>query len=204
MTEWKEAFWYLDTKCFYLENIKNLEIYSKLIWKIKYKKSDKESIIVKQYFRKYKWDYLPSWMLFELFTIWEIANIYKVLNKNYRENISLKYDVNFVDLHTWIVLINKIRNISAHHSRLWNIWYNVRLKLNDSVFWDKFQIKGWTNGSEVVSNFFNTALIINHLINKINPNLGWLSDLKQLFEDYPEVQKEKMWFLENWEQEFEQ
>jgi abortive infection bacteriophage resistance protein len=201
--QWK--FWFLDTNCFYLKDTKNLEVYSKLIWKIKWKKFDKDSVIVRSFFRKYDEDYLPSWMLFEHLTIWEIANIYKVLKKNIQENISLEYNINFLDFHTWIVLMNKVRNISAHHSRLWNKLYNIRLKTDDVMFWDKFQKKLWHNWqNEVISNYYNTALVINCLLKKINPNLNWLSDLEALFNEYDYIPKDKMWFWENWQQEFEQ
>jgi hypothetical protein len=39
-------------------------------------------------------------------------------------------------------------------------------------------------------------------LKQININLGWLDDLEILFNEYIEIPKKKMWFIENWKENF--
>lgn len=197
------VFWFLDVNHYYLGYKKNLEIFWKLILKIGSKKQESESEIISSFFEKYDEDFLPSWMLFEEFTFWELSNIYKILQKKDKEVIASNYNLDFKNLQTYIVFLNKLRNVAAHHSRLWNKNLNVRLKITDEIFGDRFKKQPWKDWRiEVVSNFYNSALIINYLLKNINKNFWWLDDLDKLFHDFPWM-KEKMWFNEEWKKEFE-
>lgn len=190
--------WYYKVKSYFLW-VRRIETFWKLVSKIKSKKEDRESEIVNSFFEKYDEEFLPSWMLFEELTIWEIATIYKILHKDYQQEIVKAYKAHFEDFWTWIVLLNRVRNICAHHSRLWNKNLNIKLKSKDKIFENIF-MKNWNN--EVISNFYNSALIINFLLKHINKNFWWVNDLEELFNNFPWM-KEKMWFNEDWRKEFE-
>ena len=63
----------------------------------------------------------PSWMCFELLTIGELSHIYRGL----RNNADKKRVADFFDLHqtvftSWLHTLTYVRNICAHHARLWN------------------------------------------------------------------------------------
>jgi abortive infection bacteriophage resistance protein len=143
-------------------------------------------------------------MLFEELTFWEVVNIYKILKKEYKKNIIKNYNSDLADFWTRLILLKKLRNISAHYWRLWNNEYDVWLKTEDKVFWSLFQkriVKNFEN--EAIANYYNSSLIVNYLLKHININLWWLSDLENLFNEYKEISIEKMWFIENWKEKFE-
>ncbi len=116
-------FWYMDQSIFFLESEINKRIYNDFIDKLD-KLNDKKSvwIYVKAYFQKYTSEnHLPSWMLIEELTLWEVVSIYKVLRTDIRESIANMYDDAYEnDFIVWLNMIWNIRNISAHHGRLWN------------------------------------------------------------------------------------
>lgn len=63
----------------------------------------------------------PAWMCFELLTIGELSHIYRGL----RNNTDKKRVADFFDLHqtvftSWLHTLTYVRNICAHHARLWN------------------------------------------------------------------------------------
>jgi abortive infection bacteriophage resistance protein len=60
--------------------------------------------------------------------------MYKILKKDYKIEISKNYKVDYKDFSNWITLVKKIRNIVAHHERLWNNEYNMWLSSNDKIF----------------------------------------------------------------------
>jgi len=196
------VYWFLNIDNFYLKDTTNLEIYWRLLWKLKLKKRNTTKDFVRKFFNKHKDEYLPSWMLFEELTLWELSSIYKILLKNDQQIIAKNYHVDFEDLATRCVWINSIRNISAHHSRLWNKYYKAKLKIDDDLFWTTFE-KGTNNSwaEEVIPNYFNSALIINHLLKNINKNFWWLDDLDNLFNEHPWI-KELMWFSDDWKEKF--
>ena len=199
------VFWYLNINLFDLKNTKNLEIYSKFISKLKWIRRRSSSLFIKEYFKKYDENYLPSWMLFEECTIWEISNIYNVLKSKHRQDISNIYWLYELDLQIWIKILMNLRNISAHHSRLWNKEYIIKPRLKDKVFWSIYQkwVAKNNNIQEIFPNYYNNALIINYMLNHINKNLWWLDDLEKLFNEYTSISIEKMWFnRQSWKNNF--
>jgi len=62
------------------------------------------------------------------------------------------------------------------------------------MFKDKFILEETKKQKEVKSNYYNTFLIIDYLLSTINKWLWWTDDLQKLFEEYPEIPKDKMWF----------
>jgi abortive infection bacteriophage resistance protein len=97
-----------------------------------------------------------------------------------------------------------VRNISAHHSRLWNNNYTVRPRINDVIFKDKFLLEKNNSNLEVISNYYNVALIIAKLLESINRELCWLDDLEKLFGEFFDIPKDKMGFMDNWMDNFKQ
>jgi len=203
MSEKHWVFWYLDKNLFSLEREGNKEIYKNFIKKVKNIQKQEKGIFVKEFFKKYDENFLSSWMLFEELTIWSISTIFNILKSEYCKEISLNYGVYYVDLRKWLNLLVQVRNISAHHSRLWNNDYKMRPRIQDVIFKNKFLLEENWNKKEVASNYYNTSLIINFLLKHINKHLWWLDDLEGLFKQYEWVPKKKMWFSKKWRIDFE-
>jgi abortive infection bacteriophage resistance protein len=191
-------FWYADTSLFDLTELWKEDIYNTLLEHITKVKSKSSSVFVNAYNSKYSEEvYLPSWMLFEEFTLWEVSNIYRILLKNHRQTIANVYWTYNIDLSKWLQLLVNMRNISAHHARLWNRKYIWKPRVDDVIFRDRFQLYDNQFGiSEVLPNYYNATLIIHYLLNIINKNFSWIDDLEWLFYEFPEVPKISMWFYE--------
>ena len=77
---------------------------------------------IKHYIKEYhKPANPPSWMSFELLTIGELSHLYRGL----KDNADKKRIADFFDLHptvftSWLHTLTYVRNMCAHHSRLWN------------------------------------------------------------------------------------
>ncbi len=191
------AFWYTDKSIFFLGNDTQIKIYSDFIEKIeKLKKKKSVGIFVKTYFEKYaSEEYLPSWMLMEELTFGELISIYKILNTELREEIANFYgDAYENDFIVWLNLVGNIRNISAHHWRLWNRKFIVRPRIKDKKLGHLFSLEGDEKRNEVIPNYYNATLIIHYLLNIINKNFSWIDDLEWLFYEFPDVPKISMGF----------
>ena len=67
----------------------------------------------------------PSWLVIELLTAGELHHLYTNLTLRYRKKIAR--DLNLPDqvLQSWLKTYVRVRNICAHHGRLWNRFLGV-------------------------------------------------------------------------------
>lgn len=202
----KWCFWYLDKTNFDLTPRKSskhivkqpADIHKELMDKIEgIKKSGRE--IVKYYQSKYDTEDLPSRILFQELTIGEISNIYNIFPTATRQEIANVYGVYERDFKARIQTLNNIRNICAHHGRLWNRRYVFKVRANDTTLKSKFQkqknIRGY---AEVLPNYYNLALILIYLLRRINKKFDWLSDLRKLLKSHKNKYNKRMWLNRKW------
>lgn len=202
----KWCLWYLDPANFdltprvsYNPNAKQpFDIHKELMTKISnISGSPREN--VKYYQQKYTPNELPSWILFDELTIGEISNMYNLFPQATRQEIADVYGVYERDFKAWIQTIMNIRNICAHHGRLWNRRYPFKVRANDIIFKSKFQKfknKGWY--MEVIPNYYNIFLIITHLLWKINKNFHWTDGLKNILKQHKHRYNKRMWLPARW------
>ncbi len=80
----------------------------------------KEDFVV-HFKNKYAGSDLPIWMSVELWDFGALSHFYAGLTINDRATISQRYGVTSqIVFETWLRCLNDIRNICAHHARLWN------------------------------------------------------------------------------------
>ena len=204
MSEKFWIYWYLNEELFFLNTDIKRNIYNKLLLKIKNIKNKSGSIFIKHYFKKYKNKDLPSWMLFEEFTIWELSNIFRLIKTDLKQKIADKYWVYQLDLQIWLQLLVNIRNISAHHWRLWNKEYTVKFRIKDKNLWKKYQtyILNKNKWLEIIPNYYNLLIMMNYLLNKIDKDFWYIYKLEKLFSWFSDIYREKMWFSEKWIESF--
>ena len=189
------VFWYNKKWLFNLPTLKKCKLYDKLLKDINLLKYRKTSLFIKSFFHKYdEEENIPSRMVFEESSMWLIWNVYNILNLDDKRFIASMYNTSVKDLQTWIYLINTLRNISAHHWRLWNKKYTSNLRVSDVVFKDQFKTSEKNELREVIPNYFNASLVINYLLDIVHPNFNWIENLSKLFNDTGNKFIENMWF----------
>ncbi len=125
----------------------------------------------------------PCWMCFELLTIGELSHIYRGL----KENSDKKRIASFFDLHptvftSWLHTLTYVRNICAHHSRLWNrdLAIEPEKLLKPKGDWIS---KPFENNKRVF--YFINAM--KYLLDRANPDNDLKDKLIRLFAKYPSV-----------------
>ena len=93
-------------------------------------------------------------------------------------------------LTSWLHTISSLKNICAHHARLWNRVFGVSPK-RVKILKDHFHQN---------DRFYAQAVAIKVLLNNIAGESLWANKLKDLLDKYPEVPQKHMGFIENWEQ----
>lgn len=83
----------------------------------------------------------PLWMVSEIISFGQLSKLYAGLNGDDKEAIAKQYDLSHRVLGQWLHAIIYLRNICAHHSRLWNRELEIRpicpRELPENKFWSK-------------------------------------------------------------------
>lgn len=125
----------------------------------------------------------PSWMCLELMTMGELSHLYRGLkDKGDKKRIADFFDVHPTVFVSWLHALTYVRNICAHHSRLWNRDLAIEPeKLLKPV--GNWVSKPFENNKRM----FYFICVLKYLITRANPSNSLKVKLKNLFEKYPTV-----------------
>lgn len=154
-------------------------------------KHPKEDFL-QHFFKRYKESYPPSWMVVECLSFGVILSIFKnIKNITYQEQIGSAMNIPCNILESWLTILVSIRNICAHHSRLWDRCFISTPKMPQQY---RYLISEKSNKT-----IYPIVIILNTLLRHIHPITTWLQDLHTLLQKYDTVTKEKMGFQADWQ-----
>ncbi len=155
---------------------------------------DKHDIFIKHFYQNYENPNRPPiWMIAEILSFGACSKLFKNLRKvKHKKAIcdQFKQPPNIMD--SWLRCLTYIRNICAHHARLWNKWiiYAPNIPRNDP------------NRERLVKKnrrFVVVAYIIQQLLKEIAPKSHWQQKLFELFGKYEHfVNFKAMGFQKEW------
>jgi abortive infection bacteriophage resistance protein len=125
----------------------------------------------------------PSWMCFELLTIGELSHIYRGLKNNAdKKRIADFFDVHPTVFTSWLHTLTYIRNICAHHSRLWNrdLAIEPEKLIKPKGNWID---KPYDNNKRV----FYFLCVLRYMLLRANPSNSMKQKVEDLFNKYPTV-----------------
>lgn len=199
--KYKSGFWYERADAF-----SSYPVYISLLNKICNGVQETKQEFIKKYNRKYNQHLPPAWKSFEIISFKTLYSIYKNLKENKdKGQISKHFGLHHTVFISWMDTLVYIRNICAHHSRLWNI------KLTISPIWVKSPKSEWVSRWENEENNKNTndkvlktyaiVCVLAYLLNHINPYHRFKKGLRRLLNRFPEIDIAHMGFPKNWENE---
>ncbi len=139
----------------------------------------------------------PSWMSIELLTIGQLSMLFKAIKQNSdRKDIADYYGLHHNVFQSWLHTITYVRNICAHHARLWNRDFAIQPDLLQRP-----QLS-WINS--VYSNnrrSYYFLCLLQYLLQTANPNGHLKTRLTALFQQYPQIPIQYMGVPANWDTE---
>lgn len=185
-------FWFQDSSLFSNQELHQLSL-SKM--EEEFRRSDEE--FIHAFKNKYSDVLPPSWIAFEITSFGGLSKLYQNLRSS-REKREIAHHFGLPDVVflKWIHSIVYLRNICAHHTRLWNRSMSIRPPVPNRPH------NPWINTERVMSNkaYFILSMI-KYLLQTANPHNTFKSKLKSLLVEYPNVDVFAMGFPINWEQE---
>lgn len=137
-------------------------------------------------------DLLPVWMVTELMALGELLTFFRGIPTGMKQAIGAKFGVSDRVFESWLRALLAVRNVCAHHSRLWNreLGYKPTIPRKD---------RQWHQPVEIRDNrVFAILTILKYFMNSIAPQSNWPGRLIELLEEYPDVPRAPMGFADNW------
>lgn len=134
----------------------------------------------------------PIWVAMEAVTFGALSQLFSNLARPYRIRIARRFQVNEHVLASWFRAVNSVRNICAHHARLWNAMLHVNKPMAGREFAAEF--------TPATDMFFDRAVVIALLLDRVAPSSGWKASLKALIDASPHVDPAKMGFPAGWQE----
>jgi len=156
---------------------------------------------IKHYKDKYDCpDFPPSWMTLEVLSFGTLSQLFARLDSKSEpsKNIAKAFGLpNSEILENWMHSISILRNSCAHHSRIWNRRFPVKVKLSYNTknpFMDRETIKKIRDNK-----LFASLSCIKYLLDIISPNSDFKKNLLEIMQDGGKLLRTKdMGFPDNW------
>lgn len=163
--------------------------------------SNRAEVFIQHYHNKYGTpENPPSWMSVEIMYFNHLSKICTGLkNRADINGIASYFVLPPKTFCSWLHTMNYVRNICAHHSRLWNRDLNIvpeKLSFSKRLVW----ISNPDTAKRSKTYYF--FCMINYMLQVANPTSQFKSKLKELLEEYQNViSLDSMGFPQGWEDE---
>ena len=143
--------------------------------------------------------YPPENMYFETLSFGKLIKLYACLkNDNTKNSIATAFKLpSGKTLVNWLLFLNDVRNVCAHHSRLWNRKFTA----NKLIFPSRkdHKIEGAILEASN-SNIYGAIIAIHHLLLTFNTNSSFIGKLEALIELHS-INVRNLGFPQNWKDE---
>jgi abortive infection bacteriophage resistance protein len=185
---------------FWIENItlfSNPLLHQSTLSKIKEElhRSDEEFIMA--FKSKYSNDFPPSFILLEIASFGTLSRLYGNLQSGrIKSDVAKAFGLSDKALESWLHSLVYIRNMCAHHARLWNRQVGIK------PLFPRHTQHIWINTTNISNRrMYYILSIILYLLNVVNPNHTFKQKLESLFLKYPNVDRAAMGFPAGWQHE---
>ena len=144
----------------------------------------------------------PSWLVIELLTAGELQRLYAGLARKYRKAIARELHLTEPVLQSWLKSYVRVRNICAHHGRLWNRFLGVypAIPKSGTVRWLSDRSTFDTSNPEALERkrLYPVLVSLQSTLFTISPHSSWALRLQNLLEKYPRIPLNALGMRKGW------
>ena len=183
--------WYLES-CYFVEKFNHKDFLSRVKQAIG--KHEKDAVFLRHYLKKYDSPpEPPSWAVFEILPFGMVSRVFAHLRPSEQKTIAGLFGLQRDQLKSWLHAASYLRNLCAHHSRVWNRTFGITPSTPKTM-------RGCANKSNKPNRFYNHAVAIQTLLKHVSGDTHWADRLQQLLEDHPNIPRGLMGFPDDWRQ----
>lgn len=138
--------------------------------------------------------HLPVWMIVEVMTFGTLLTFFRGSSHYVKQAVASKFGVPAKVFGSWLLTLNMVRNICAHHGRLWNRELGLKPLIPRREGYPE-----WYQPVRVQNNrLFCVLMICQYSLCKLNLLNNWLSRLDSLLQQHPDIPRASMGFPDDW------
>ena len=145
----------------------------------------------------------PSWLVVELLTAGELQRLYAGLARKYRKAIARELHLTEPVLQSWLKSHVRVRNICAHHGRLWNRFLGVypAIPKSGTVRWlnDGSTFDTGKPGALERKRLYPVLVSLQSILFTISPYSTWALRLRNLLSRYQHIPLNALSMKTNWD-----
>ena len=137
---------------------------------------------------------LPVWMATEVMSLGSVLTFFRNSSSQVKTAVADAFGMPHKVFESWLLPLNTIRNIVAHHGRLWNRVLGLKPiipRIGDYPDWH-------TPVKVENKRVFAVLTICRYCLGRITPQSEWMNHLEALFADFPTIPTKRMGIPENW------
>lgn len=204
------AFGYLEHKNFQCDDV----TFEEFMEDIKKESKRSDEIFVKHFRERYNATDLPLWSVVEVLSFGTISKLFYAMHNDDKKSVCTQIPVSTTAFGKWLHAFTIVRNICAHHSRIWNKELRVAFaipsknslfdplrKITKSKYKEEiagkliYETREFDNNSSV----FFTLSVIKYFFDSIGEEVDFTNELKALINEHPSVDLKAMGFVDGWE-----
>lgn len=184
-------YWFTDSN-----NFRDTNLHISLLQSLKNELDRNDDEPINRFKSKYNNVFPPSWMTFEISSFGTLSKMYNWLKAGYmRRQVATFYGLSDTVMTSWLHSIVYVRNICAHHGRLWNKQMSINAVTPRNLSLPFINIPNDTK------KLYYIISIILYFLQTINPNNTFVYRFKSLIQEYPNIDLSAMGFPAGWHQE---
>ncbi|HJC29403.1 MAG TPA: Abi family protein [Candidatus Dietzia intestinipullorum] len=140
----------------------------------------------------------PSWLVVEMLTIGQLTSAYRNLRRRSdRTAIARSVGLTAPVLESWMPTYVRVRNICAHHGRLWNVGLGVYPAIPNS------STISWLKDADALPDrsrkrLYPVLVSLQSVLASVSPHSGWARRLHELLSTRSPMNLRGMGVPENW------
>lgn len=126
---------------------------------------------------------MPIWVATETWDFGLLSKFYAGMKYKDQQRIAQRYLIDGPTLGSWLRALNFVRNVSAHHSRLWN--RNNPDALRMPAMQPDHPLHHLTADEFACRRVYGSLCVMRHLLKTIEPRTRWAERIKDLCAQFP-------------------
>lgn len=140
--------------------------------------------------------HLPLWMAVELMTFGATLTLFRGLDRGMKQQIAAGVGVADSVLNSWLLALNQVRNICAHHGRLWNRQFGVQPMIPRANKHPAWHVPVAIAGDRL----FGIATVLRYMLDLVAPQSRWPARFAALLAEHPDIPRLPMGIPANWQE----
>lgn len=163
---------------------------------------DSSETFITHYRHQYSEPFLPPiWAVVETLSLGALSRWFKATKStDAKREVAQSLGLPTIEILEQVLhALTPVRNVCAHHGRLWNRRFTLQLP-HIKRLKDQMVIERIDDQQQPSRQLYNYLLVMAHLMQRINPGSSWQTRLRQHIQHASTDQQQAMGFPADWEQ----